>query len=191
MQSSSHLLSSSAPEFVWLFFTVSISLVKYSFSSLILFMSSVNCLAEFSYISLSVFIIAILNSLLFKSQLSMTLIWFPETFHFLSKLTFYLDCSCYRMDCFSVCAFEVALSCLDTILFSTIQQVGYFLLFSNRWCFRASFSFLLPALLALLDCGGAVSLQLRKIPCIHWDGGCPLCDQLTLAVGYHHCDGGM
>lgn len=106
-------------------------------------------------------------------------------------LTFYLDCSWYRVDCFSVCAFEVALSCLDTVLFSTIQQVGYFLLFSSRWCFSASFCFLFPALFALLDCGGAVSLQLRKIPCIHWNGGCPLCDELTLAMGYRHCGGGM
>ena len=44
IQSSSHLLNSSSPEFVWFPFIISVSLVKDSFCSLILFASSLNYL---------------------------------------------------------------------------------------------------------------------------------------------------
>ena len=59
---------------VWFFlsfFLASISLVKYSFCSLILFMSSLNCL---SHCSLNFFTTAILNSLTVKLKYSLTLV---------------------------------------------------------------------------------------------------------------------
>ena len=58
---------------VWFFFRVSISLVKYSFCSLIFFLSAFNCLYEFSCSSLIFFMTVILNSLSVRSQYSMIL----------------------------------------------------------------------------------------------------------------------
>ena len=55
---------------LWFSLTVSSSLEKHPFSSLSLFLSSHICLSEFSCISLSYFITAVLNSLSFKSQSS-------------------------------------------------------------------------------------------------------------------------
>ena len=57
--------------FLFFFFSVSISLVKYSFCSLILFMSSLTYL---SHCSLNFFTTAILNSLTVKLKYSMTLV---------------------------------------------------------------------------------------------------------------------
>ena len=54
-------------------FIISIFLAKYCFYSLILFLSSLNCFSELPYSSLSFFMIAVLNSLSFRLQYSITL----------------------------------------------------------------------------------------------------------------------
>lgn len=65
-------------------FRVLISSVKYSCCSLTLFLSSLNCLSEFSYNSMSYFMISILNSL------SITLIFLDFKFGFYRTIISFL-----------------------------------------------------------------------------------------------------
>lgn len=58
--------------YVWFFFGVPISLIKYSFWSQILFLSFLNCVSAFPCISLNFFVIPILYSLSVRLQYSVT-----------------------------------------------------------------------------------------------------------------------
>lgn len=55
-----------------------------------------------------------------------------------------------------------------------------FLLFSSRWWYRASFCYLLAALLGVQYLCGVISPFLWKMPYISWGDGCPLYSWVTL-----------
>ena len=85
---SSHLLNSSAPDFVWFSCRVSVYLVKYSFCFLILFLSSLNFL-EFLGDSYFEFFYQLDHSILW--------LWFIENCHFLFWIHHYCGFSWYLM----------------------------------------------------------------------------------------------
>lgn len=96
------------------------------------------------------------------------------------------------IDCFSVCAFKVALSCLETGLLSTIQQAdreGTFFCFPADGAALQVFVFSYP----LCTSGMAVERCSFSLGKCHAPSGMvgPLSDQFTLVMGYHHYGGGM
>lgn len=153
---SSPLSNSSAPEFVWFFFRISISLVKYSFHSLISFPSSLNCLSEFSCSLLNFFITAVLNSV------SYILIFCDFVFGYWRIAIFFCDtvlswffivfdeiCLCWHIwNAYHLSYLGKSFAYFDSNNV-TDWQLEAFLLFASRWRYSTSFRSLTCAALRL------------------------------------------
>ena len=125
--------------FLFVYFRISNSLVKYSFWSLILFLISLNCISEFSYNSLSFFVTAILNFLSVISQYSGTLTLVS------GELSFFrvLSCDCSSSWC------KMSHSSPDTFV-----VVKPFLIFVRLWLlwFWPAFGSIWESALSVLHC---------------------------------------
>lgn len=158
---------------LWFSLTVSSSLEKHPFSSLSLFLSSHICLSEFSCISLSYFITAVLNSLSFKSQSSWLSLLSGD--FLLSFCTAVLPWyPWFLMNCVSAWTFEIVNS-------SLVYHVGL----DNSIDWLVEVVLLFP--LTFATCASGIMVQ--------WPGfGCRNCCQATgvqvTSVLRHHHHGG-
>lgn len=151
MHSSSHLLSSLAPEFLSdSLLEFQSLLVKYFFCSLILFLSEVNHISEFSHNGLNFFMTVTLNFPSDRWQFSGTLnlVSGKLSFSFCETMLLWFFIVFDELFlCWHIWSSE-HLSHLDFVYFNSNNSKGWslqaFLLYFSRWCYSTSFCFLLP-----------------------------------------------